>query len=254
MSLTHSCQLPCTLSSRMAHLIDVGSTWEEEEIPLEAEQELVKRLRLEDSDARNDAWTDLIGRYEGRLLAYVSRRLQNRSEAEDIIQEAFIGFSKSLPNYDGRRPLESYLFSIASHKLTDHLRREGRRPTIPLSGASSNHSEWQLAGNYRAASSIARSEERRSIEEHALRDALKEQEEYWRKRKDWLKIMCLELIIVRGWSNKKAAEQLGISQQKIASIKHEFVKALIRLIRGQGLPEEVFPELYDGDESKDTGS
>lgn len=215
---------------------------------MEVEQELVKRIRLGESDA----WTDLIGRYDGRLLAYVSRRLQNRSAAEDIVQETFIGFLNSLPNYDGRRPLESYLFSIASHKLTDHLRREGRRPAIPLAGASSNHSEWQLAGNHRAASSIARSDERRVIEEHALRDALEKQVKYWRERNDWLKIKCLELIIVRGWSNKLAAEQMGISQQKVASIKHDFVKALTRSVRSQGLPEEVFPELYEDNVSNAT--
>ena len=48
------------------------------------------------------------------------------------MQETFIGFLTSLPNFDERRPLEGYLFSIAAHKLTDYLRREGRRPTLPL--------------------------------------------------------------------------------------------------------------------------
>ena len=138
---------------------------------MEADQHLVERIR----QGETEAWNDLIGLYEGRLRAYVSRRLQNRSAAEDIVQETFIGFLNSLPNYDGRRPLESYLFSISSNKLTDHLRREGRRPTIPLAAASSNHSEWQLAGNQRAASSIARSDERRAMEENALRDALTKQ-------------------------------------------------------------------------------
>ena len=213
------------------------------EVLVEADQHLVERIR----QGETEAWNDLIGLYEGRLRAYVSRRLQNRSAAEDIVQETFIGFLNSLPNYDGRRPLESYLFSISSNKLTDHLRREGRRPTIPLAAASSNHSEWQLAGNQRAASSIARSDERRAMEENALRDALTKQVRNWQDREDWLKIQCLELIIVRGWSNKQAAGELGISQQKVASIKHEFVKALTRSIRSRGLPEEVFPELYEMD-------
>lgn len=87
---------------------------------------LVDRIRQGDTLA----WEDLIGRYEGRLLAFVDSRIGNRAAAEDIVQEAFIGFLNSLPNYDGQRPLESYLF-ICAYKLTDHLRREGRRPTIP---------------------------------------------------------------------------------------------------------------------------
>lgn len=42
----------------------------------------------------------LTARYEGRLLAFVESRIRNRSTSEDIVQEAFIGFLNSLPNYD----------------------------------------------------------------------------------------------------------------------------------------------------------
>jgi hypothetical protein len=38
-----------------------------------------------------------------------------------------------------------------------------------------------------------------------------------------------------------------VSQQKVASIKHEVVKALTRSIQNRGLPEDVFPELYEID-------
>ena len=131
--------------------------------PSKIDQELIQRIRQGDSDA----WNDLIKRYEGRLLAFVDSRLSNRSASEDIVQEAFIGFLNSLPNYDGRRPLESYLFSICAYKLTDHLRREGRRPAIPLSAGADSGGQWQLTGNARPASSIARSVERQRLEEDA---------------------------------------------------------------------------------------
>src|SRR3982751_774556 len=95
----------------------------------DADSLLIERIRRGESEA----WNDLIDRYEGRLLAFVESRLGRRGPSEDIVQESFLGFLNSLPNYDGRRPLESYLFSICAYKLTDHLRREGRRPAVPLS-------------------------------------------------------------------------------------------------------------------------
>mgnify|MGYP000303620854 CR=1 FL=1 len=49
-------------------------------MPLETEQLLIDRIRQGEAEA----WNDLIGRYEGRLLAYVSRRLQNRSDPNDF--------------------------------------------------------------------------------------------------------------------------------------------------------------------------
>ncbi|MBN2477425.1 MAG: sigma-70 family RNA polymerase sigma factor [Pirellulales bacterium] len=210
-------------------------------IPSQSDSLLIRRIRTGESEA----WGELIGQYEGRLLAYVESRLRNRAAAEDVVQEAFIGFLTSLPNYDRRRPLESYLFSIAAHKLTDFMRREGRRPTLPLvpDGASGN--SWEPAGKARAASSIVRSGERRGLEESALTAALSEQIEHWRHCGQWEKLRCAELLFVRGRPNKQVAKQLKISEQKVANYKFEFLAKLRTAIRKQGLPEDVFPELYE---------
>src|SRR5271166_721028 len=89
---------------------------------------LIDRIRA----GQPDAWSEFIARYEGRLLGYVCRRVADRAAAEDLVQETFLGFLTSLPNFDAAQPLEGYLFSIAAHKLTDMMRREGRRPTLPL--------------------------------------------------------------------------------------------------------------------------
>jgi len=208
----------------------------------ETDQLLIQRIRQGDSDA----WSDLISRYEGRLLAFVESRIGRRAASEDIVQEAFIGFLNSLPNFDGRRPLESYLFSICAYKLTDHMRREGRRPALPLSaGSDSGGGQWQLASPARAASSIARSGERRDLEEKALVDALKQQVLRWKERSDWTKLRCIELLFVRGWANKDAATELQITEQQVANFKFDFLARMRSLIRKQGLSEDVFPEIYD---------
>ena len=69
---------------------------------------LVDRIRSGDAEA----WQDCIGRFEGRLFAFVKSRLNNSATSEDVVQETCMGFLISLPNYDDRTPLESYLFSI----------------------------------------------------------------------------------------------------------------------------------------------
>lgn len=207
------------------------------------DKRLIERIRSGDTTA----WDDMISRFEGRLLAYVESRLSNRSASEDIVQETLIGFLNSLPNYDGRRSLENYLFSICAYKLTDHLRREGRRPTIPLSAGDDSSGQWQLPGGVRVASSIARSGERRRLEEDALVEALRDQVEKWQARGDWLKLMCIELLIVKGESNKSAAETLQISEQQVANFKFDFLARTRTLVQRQNLNNEIFPELYDGE-------
>jgi RNA polymerase sigma-70 factor, ECF subfamily len=210
----------------------------------ESDMLLVQRVRA----GQSDAWSQLIEQFEGRLLAFVESRTKNRAVAEDLIQETFVGFLTSLPNYDQRRPLEGYLFSIAAHKLTDHLRREGRRPTLPLIPESgSKASSWEPAGRARPASSIVRSGERRQLEERALAEAIAQQVAHWQRRGGWQKLQCAELLFVRGWPNKEVAARLGISEQTVANHKFEFIARLRAAVRGQELPEEVFPELYEGE-------
>ncbi|QDU99146.1 RNA polymerase sigma factor [Lignipirellula cremea] len=207
----------------------------------ETDRLLIDRIRQGDSDA----WSDLIARYEGRLLAFVESRIGKRANSEDIVQEAFVGFLNSLPNYDGKRSLETYLFSICAYKMTDYLRREGRRPSVPLSTGSDSGGDWEISSRNRGASSIVRSGEQQHLEEKALVEALTQQVAYWRSRNDWVKIQCVELLFVRGWANKEAATELGISEQHVANYKFEFLSKVRSHVRGQELSEDIFPELYE---------
>jgi RNA polymerase sigma-70 factor (ECF subfamily) len=202
---------------------------------------LIAQIRSGDSSS----WTELVDRFEGRLLAYVDSRLSNRSASEDIVQETFIGFLNSLPNYDSSRSLENYLFSICAFKLTDHLRREGRRPTLQMGASEDSSGGWHLTGPGRAASSIARSTERRKLEEEALISTLREQVDRWKEKGDWTKLKCIELLIVEGMPNKEVAERLDISEQQVANFKFDFLARTKMLLKRQDLSEEVFPELQE---------
>jgi RNA polymerase sigma-70 factor (ECF subfamily) len=207
-----------------------------------SDQLLVGRIR----SGEPEAWNELISRFEGRLLAFVEGRLGRRTAGEDVVQETFLGFLNSLPNFEDSRPLESYLFSIAAHKLTDHLRREGRRPTLPMASGSSG-GEWEPPDRARAVSSAMRSGERRGLEEAALLTALSEQIQRLQGRGEWQKLECLELLFVRGWANRDVAIQLSMSEQTVANFKFEFLARIRSLVRKQELSEDVFPELFENE-------
>lgn len=208
----------------------------------DADAYLVERIR--DGDA--DAWQMLIDRYEGRLMAYTDSRIRNRATSEDIVQEAFVGFLISLPNYDGGRSLESYLFSICAYKLTDHLRREGRRPALQMHRReSSGAGQFEPVGHERVASSIARSVERQQIEEAAIRDAIAEQVSRWKSGDGWTKLKAIELIFVRGMPNKEVATALDVTEQQVANFKSDFQIRLRSIVSRMNLDEGVFPELAE---------
>jgi len=207
----------------------------------EIDQLLIESIRRGDTQA----WQDFIDRFEGRLLAYVGTRLADRAHAEDIVQETFIGFLNSLPNFDSSRPLESYLFSIAAYKLTDHLRRQGRRYATQLvTSENSSDAIQRLPSGGRQASSIARSAEQKDREEVVLRQALEDQISKWRQKGDYQKLKCLEMLIVLGMSNKETAQSLELSEQQVANYKSDFIQRTKTLIAKQADQERI-PELDD---------
>src|SRR5262245_11345136 len=207
---------------------------------------LIQQIRQGDQTA----WQTLIHRYEGRLLAFVDRRLHDRSASEDIVQESFIGFLNSLPNFDESRELQTYLFTIASHKLTDHLRRIGRHPMRPSSDSTTELLNQQLDPR-KAASSLARDTEKRDLESKTISHGLTAMIEHWREKGEWARIKVLELLWVKGMANRDVAVLLGISEQQVANYRFAAVKKLSEHIRSSGLSPDIFPELFrpDGDES-----
>ena len=190
------------------------------------------------------AWETLIARYEGRLLAFVQRRIRDRDSSEDVVQETFVGFLNSLPNFDDRRELQTYLFTIASHKLTDHLRRSGRHPLRSLSDSSSDLLNQQI-DDHPAASSAARSEERQELESAAIVRCLGQILHGLEEKGDWVRLKVLELLWVKGWANREIAAFLKISEQQVANYRFATVKKLTEQIRDAGLSADVFPELHN---------
>jgi RNA polymerase sigma-70 factor (ECF subfamily) len=199
---------------------------------------LIQQIRAGDPRA----WETLISRYEGRLLAYVQRRLRDRGASEDVVQETFVGFLNSLPNFDDRRELQTYLFTIASHKLTDHLRRTGRHPLRSLTDSNSDLLNQQL-DQHSGASSHARSEERRELESTAITRCLGQILRGLREKGDFTRLKVLELLWVKGWANRDVAAFLGVSEQQVANYRFAAVKKLTEQIKESGLSPDVFPEL-----------
>ena len=172
------------------------------------EHHLVDRIRA----GQTQAWQDFIDRFEGRLFSYVHLRIMDRAAA-------------------------------AAYKLTDHLRREGRRFAVQLvTQDNSSEALQRMPSGGRQASSIVRSHEQKDREEEALVAALREQLSKWQDRGDYQKLKCIEMLFVLGLGNKEVAQSLEISEQQVANYKSDFLTRTKSLIHRQAAREH-FPEL-----------
>lgn len=101
---------------------------------------MTERLKLDDRRlvARilagdRDGFTDLVGRYEKRIVNYVYRMTHRYEEAHDLAQEIFLKVFMALDRYDPKYQFSTWIFRIAQNSAIDTLRKKSL-PEVSLSG------------------------------------------------------------------------------------------------------------------------
>ena len=206
--------------------------------------EVDKLLIQEIRSGADDAWMRFVDRFGGRLQAFVRKKIRDSATVEDIVQETFIGFINSLPNFDESRPIDSFLFTICRYRIIDHFKKTGRRPDMSSLTTADSQQQIELPDAIRGASTIYRSGERRRAEEDALLKILQQEVALLLENEAWIKLACLELLFVSSTPNKEIAELLQLSQPQVASFKHEFIDKIKRQMLRIGVDADLFPELY----------
>lgn len=84
------------------------------------EKQLVKQILNGNEKAKRKFYQ----KYKHSLLTVVKRKAKNPKDAQDIVQETFISALNSLPNFEFRSSLFSWLCSIAHHETVDYYRKE----------------------------------------------------------------------------------------------------------------------------------
>src|SRR5439155_12770467 len=84
----------------------------------EADRYLLERIRQADGAA----WSQLVGKFQGRLLAFARAQRVREADAEDYVQDTFLRFLRGLDSYRGDASLETYLFLLLRRRIIDAAR------------------------------------------------------------------------------------------------------------------------------------
>lgn len=93
-------------------------------------QDAALLARLKAGEER--AFDDLVRLAGGRMLAVARRMLNREDDAQDAVQEAFLSAFKSLPSFDGRSQLTTWLHRITVNCCLMKLRGQRRRPETSI--------------------------------------------------------------------------------------------------------------------------
>jgi len=89
---------------------------------------LVERAREGD----DEAFAQLVGRYERKLLRVLQRLVNDRELAQDLAQETLWRVYRRLDRFDTSRRFGPWLFRVGVNLGLDHLRKRNGPPTVPL--------------------------------------------------------------------------------------------------------------------------
>lgn len=90
------------------------------------EQELVVEAR----EGRAEALSELDRRLRPRLVRWLTGRMGNAADAEDVAQTALTRGLTRLDQYEPRRPIWAWMRTIAGRAAIDHARRDARRGEV----------------------------------------------------------------------------------------------------------------------------
>lgn len=101
-------------------------------------------LRVREADDRQ-AFTELVGRYQNRLVAVMNHLVGHPDEAEDLAQEVFLRVYRTRQKYTPKAKFATWLFTIANNLALNSLRDRRRKPVVSLDPPDpSASSSWQV--------------------------------------------------------------------------------------------------------------
>lgn len=87
---------------------------------------IIAKLKLGDSDAFNT----LVDLYQDRIFHYLFYSIQDRHEAEDLLQETFLRVLRSIHCYTHKDNFTGWIYQIAANLVRDYVRKQKRKNIV----------------------------------------------------------------------------------------------------------------------------
>lgn len=174
---------------------------------------------------REEAYGELVRRFERPIYTLILRMVRDPGLAEDLSQEAFIKAFGALDRYDPQRKLASWLFKIAHNATIDHLRRK-QLATVSLSAsAEEGEADWSSNIEDEEAVTPEQAAERTALAEH-LEQAL------GAMRPEYREVMVLRFE--QGLQYNEISEVTGLALGTVKTFIHRARKELAETLREEG--------------------
>jgi len=162
-------------------------------------------------DGDEDAFSDLVRRYQRRVTAFLGQLVGDIELARELTQEAFIRAWSALDRFDPTYRFSTWLFRIAHNLGIDHLRRR-RLQTVSLYRQDPEGGEVELSVVDDQKDPLGHVENRALADE--LRTAIHELRPEYR-----------ELILLRHFAGLSYQDIADMKQMPLGTVKNKLFRA-----------------------------
>lgn len=199
---------------------------------------LVKRVR----NGEKAAFRELVERYQRKVFSIAFGMVNNREDAMDLSQDAFLKVYHNLDRFEGSSSFYTWLYRIVVNVCIDHIRRTGKKVQVDYDDAIMR--DVSVDGEDRIRPSILGVD---PVKAQGRKELL----EQIRRALDELSPIHKEAIVLReleGLSYQEMAEVMGVSKGTVMSRLHHARKNL------QGLLHDYVGEKLKVQSFRDSGS
>ena len=167
---------------------------------------------------RSEAWSQLVNRYHGRLLAFARSRLKRSADADDFVQETFLLFLQSFRRFRRDASIETFLFTILRRRMIDHYR--GRHmPTCTICEGADSDEQQPWLGSQHSPSWHMRRDEQADLLERAIAAGLDGMIRRLREKQKLDELRAIELLFYAQMRNKEVAQLCGMDEKEVGLLK-----------------------------------
>lgn len=171
------------------------------------------------NEGYDQAFPEIVRRYQRSIFGYIYRMLQNKHIAEELTQEVFLALVRNADRYQPQGKFSGYLFAIASNKVHKEWEQRKRRPKFFSLSFWSADSNSESNGNMpldtiEDSTACVETAFKKCEVSDAVNEALKHLPEHYR-----------EAFILRRFQDLSYEEIAEITDCPVGTIKSRVVRA-----------------------------
>jgi RNA polymerase sigma-70 factor (ECF subfamily) len=93
---------------------------------METDEQVAARVQAGESEA----FGELVGRYEAKLMRYGRKFLSDPEDAQDVVQDVFVKAYENIRSFDPARRFSPWIYRIAHNEFVNALKKKASRPTV----------------------------------------------------------------------------------------------------------------------------